>query len=42
MSRSRLGFQFVHAKADGLDLVGVSDVNRSELDALMEALVKAQ
>ena len=41
-SNSRSGFQIAHAHPAGLDLVGVSDVNRSELDALMEALVKAQ
>lgn len=42
LSNSRSGFQIAHAHAAGLDMVGVSDVNRSELDALMEALVKAQ
>ncbi len=42
LSNSRSGFQIAHAKAVGLDLVGVSDVNRSELDALMATLVKAQ
>jgi anti-sigma factor RsiW len=42
LSDSRSGFQIAHAHPAGLDLVGVSDVNQSELDALMEALVKAQ
>ena len=42
LSNSRSGFQIAHAKAGGLDLVGVSNVNRSELDALLETLVKAQ
>ncbi|MGH9564320.1 MAG: zf-HC2 domain-containing protein [Terracidiphilus sp.] len=42
LSNSRSGFQIAHANAAGLDLVGVSDVSRSELDALMGALMKAQ
>lgn len=42
LSSARSGFQIAHANAAGLDLVGVSDVNRSELDALVETLAKAQ
>jgi anti-sigma factor RsiW len=42
LSSSRSGFQIAHAHAGGLDLVGISNVSRAELDSLMEALVKAQ
>lgn len=42
LSSARSGFQIAHAEAAGLDLVGVSNVSRNELDALMDALVKAQ
>ena len=42
LSGTRSGFQIAHARAAGLDLIGVSDVNRSELDGLMAAIVKAQ
>lgn len=42
LSSSRWGFQIAHARADGLEMVGVSNVNRAELEDPMGALVKAQ
>lgn len=39
---SRSGFQIAHRRAAGLDFVGVSDVSRPDLDALMATLVKVQ
>lgn len=42
LSNVRSGFQMTHASAAGLEFVAVSDVNRSDLEALMVALTKAQ
>ncbi|MGA3130906.1 MAG: zf-HC2 domain-containing protein [Terracidiphilus sp.] len=42
LSHVRSGFQMTHANAAGLEFVAVSDVNRSELEALMIVLTKAQ
>jgi anti-sigma factor RsiW len=42
LGASRAGFNISHAHAAGLDLTGVSDVNRSELDALISTLAKVQ
>jgi anti-sigma factor RsiW len=42
LSNVRSGFQVTHANAAGLEFVAVSDVNRSELEALMIVLTKAQ
>jgi anti-sigma factor RsiW len=39
---ARSGFHFSSAKAEGLELLGVSDVNSAELDALVAKLVAAQ
>lgn len=39
---SRSGFQIAHRRAAGLDFVGVSNVSRPDLDALMGTLVKVQ
>lgn len=39
---ARSGFQIIRKNAAGLEFVGVSDVNRSELEALMTVLSKAQ
>jgi len=42
LSKSRSGFQIVHAEAASLGFVAVSDVNRPELEALMRTLIEAQ
>jgi anti-sigma factor RsiW len=40
--RSRAGFNISYAHSSGLDLAGVSDVNRSDLDMLISTLANAQ
>jgi anti-sigma factor RsiW len=42
LRNSRAGFQMARANAAGLEMVGVSDVNRAELMGLMDVLEKAQ
>jgi anti-sigma factor RsiW len=42
LRNARSGFQIAHARAAGLEFVGVSDVNRPDLNALMAVLVNAQ
>jgi anti-sigma factor RsiW len=42
MPTARSGFHVSFARAGGLDLAGISDVNRPELDALLAALAKVQ
>ena len=42
LSNVQSGFQIAHARAAGLELVAVSDVNRPDLNALMGVLIQAQ
>ncbi len=42
LAASRSGFSILNTRAGGLDFTGVSDVNRSDLDALIRVLASVQ